>query len=85
MSKYISGMSRCFLWLDFACINQNRCPAAELKQLDKIVGMSDCMLTVIVDKDTFQWDAVKLPGFTYTAHDWNTGPRAYVNRAWYGI
>ncbi len=45
------GMSQCYLWIDYSCIDQDGDPAGELKQLMKIVQTSDCILTPIVDEN----------------------------------
>jgi hypothetical protein len=54
------GMANCYIWLDYGCINQDGDPAGELKQLDDIVKMCDCILTPIVDKDWESWELVRL-------------------------
>lgn len=46
------NMNHCYLWLDYACINQDRDAAGELKQLDKIVQMSDCIFTVLMNDES---------------------------------
>ena len=75
-----------YIWLDFSCMDQNGNPAGELKQLDKIVEMCDCLLTVIVDPDhATAWDYPSTIDnwFTqYRATRFNEGRYAYVNRAW---
>ena len=48
--------SKCYIWLDFACINQDANPAAELKQLDQIVEACDVLFTPIVDKEWENWE-----------------------------
>ena len=41
----------CYIWLDFGCINQDKSPCAELKQLDKIIQVCDCVFTPIVEDE----------------------------------
>jgi hypothetical protein len=41
------GLPRCYVWLDFGCMDQDGNPAGELKQLDEIVRMSDCIFTPV--------------------------------------
>ena len=53
---FAPGMQRCYIWLDFSCIDQNKDPAGELKQLDKIVEACDCILTPVVDLEHEKWD-----------------------------
>ena len=78
-------MTQCYIWLDFGCINQDSDPAAELKQLDKIVQSCDCILTPIVDHSHEKWTLT----FTgaglmsdYKASAWRDGKYAYLNRGW---
>jgi hypothetical protein len=51
MKTMASGMENCYIWLDFGCIDQDGNPAGELKMLDKIVQVCDCLFTPIYDKD----------------------------------
>lgn len=82
--KYMApSMKKCYVWLDFGCINQSRNPALELKQLDKIVAMSDCMFTPIVDSTV--WDYRSTPAGPYAdyhATAWNAEKFGYLNRGW---
>jgi hypothetical protein len=50
------GMKECFLWCDYGCIDQSKDPAGELKQLDKIMELCDCVFTPIYDKDHHKWE-----------------------------
>jgi hypothetical protein len=38
------GFERCYIFCDYGCIDQDGCPAGELKQLDKIVEVCDFCL-----------------------------------------
>ena len=80
------GMTECYLWIDFSCMNQDADPCGELKQLDKIVQACDCIFTPIVDRDWRQWNAavetIKNWLEDYRAPLWCDGQYAYVNRAW---
>jgi hypothetical protein len=86
------GMKNCYLWLDFACIDQSKDPAGELKQLDKIVEICDCLFTPVYDPDHASWS---YPSGCYTNFDicgssgWkekdesgNINPEGYVSRGW---
>ena len=37
MKVMAPGVKKCYLWLDFGCMDQDGNPAGELKQLDEIV------------------------------------------------
>lgn len=77
-------MTKCYIWLDFGCMNQDADPAGELKQLHDIVGSSDCLFTPIVQSD-FNWrfnPCYENIYLEYMAEAWNTGPHAYLNRGW---
>ena len=82
--RYLApGMIKCYVWCDFACINQSQNPALELKQLDKIVSMADCMFTPIVDDSEWAYRASSNgPYVDYKAYAWNDGNFAYLNRGW---
>ena len=78
-------MKNCYIWLDFGCMDQDGNPAGELKQLDMIMKISDCIFTPVVDHDWNQWnlgnyyyDIYK----DYKAKLWSEGEFAYVNRGW---
>ncbi len=79
------GMEKCYIWLDFGCIDQDGNPAGELKMLDKIVEISDCIFTPIYDPDPTSW---KLPPFInnmykeYASPAWIGTPHSYLNRGW---
>ena len=77
------GMEKCFIWLDFSCIDQDGDPAGELKQLDQIVRASDCIFTPIVDSE--EWELPSNIGSWFEAYrskGWRGGPHAYLNRGW---
>jgi hypothetical protein len=78
-------MKNCYIWLDFGCMDQDGNPAGELKQLDMIVKICDCIFTPIHDPD---WQTWNMDGgiydiyADYKAKAWNDGEYAYVNRGW---
>ena len=84
--KTMAPGTKTYLWHDFSCMDQNGNPAGELKQLDKIVEMSDCIFTPIVDLDharDWQYPDGWSNYFTeYEAKLFSVGKYAYVNRAW---
>ncbi len=78
-------MKHLYLWIDFSCINQDSNPAAELKQLDAIVQLSDIVLTVIHDENHDKWELVTSEESNlkdYKAPAWQHGDHAYLNRSW---
>jgi hypothetical protein len=85
MKYQAPGFERCYLWCDYGCIDQDGDPAGELKQLDKIVGVCDCLFTCIYDADHASWS---LPGTgkslfeDYQSSGWRGNSYSYVNRGW---
>jgi hypothetical protein len=85
MNIYAPGFESCFIWCDFGCIDQNADPAGELKQLDKIVRVCDCLLTVIHDADHASWTS---PTTVVSIFDverstgWSGNAFAYLSRGW---
>jgi hypothetical protein len=78
-------MEKCYIWVDFGCIDQSQDPAGELKQLNKIVESMDCILTPIFDPDFDKWelnDVYRGMFEAYEAQSWKVGNYAYLNRAW---
>ena len=76
------NMKYCYLWIDYGCIDQDGNPAGELKQLDEIIRVCDCLLTVVHDVDWDKWsveDSVDGYLVDYKATAWQEG---YLNRAW---
>jgi hypothetical protein len=85
LKSMASGMEKCYLWLDFGCIDQNRNPAGELKMLDKIVQVCDCLFTPIYEKDHTQWKyPLAISNFydDYRSLAWTGTPYSYLNRGW---
>lgn len=85
------GMTQCYVWIDFGCIDQDGDPAGELRQLMKIVQVSDFILTPIVDSnyEPGHTEAVSSILRTegdwlkkYKADSWNVGPHSYLARSW---
>jgi len=81
------GDIKCYVWLDFGCINQDGNPAAELKQLDTILRYSDLLFTPIVDKE-YDPDNSPPSGIgnnpfeSYPASAWSHPQFGYANRGW---
>lgn len=79
---FAPDMDKCYVWLDFGCINQDGDPCGELKHLDLIIQSSDLILTAIVDDGWASWDSdISVDGALsdYKAKAWQEG---YLQRAW---
>lgn len=94
MRNFATGMTKCFLWIDYCCVNQDKSPATELKWLDKLMIFCDCVFTPIHDGDyevwadrTIQEDEASgfarfLPTAKTDANQWSAGQKKYMDRAW---
>ena len=75
------GMKKCYVWLDFGCMDQDGNPAGELKQLDEIVRCCDCIFTPIVGM-------AEVPDLVYNYYKdykvtaWNAPQYGYTSRGW---
>jgi hypothetical protein len=79
------SMEDCFVWFDFTSLNQNAVnPGLELQHLDNIMEVCDCVLTPVVDEHWEKWSLHLLGNLfkDYGAESWQSGPLAYLNRAW---
>ena len=84
MKTFAPGMSACYIWLDFGCMDQDGDPAGELKQLDEIVRCSDCLFTPLAGEGHLSifynsWSDIYQD---YRADTWNADKFGYVNRGW---
>lgn len=81
---FLTGPIDCYIWLDYSCIDQSKDPAGELKQLDKIVGACDLIITPIVDHNHASWRLEYSSDIyeNYKAPNWRGTDRSYLNRAW---
>ena len=76
------GMDRCYMWMDFGCMDQDGNPAGELKRLDEIIKCADFIFTPIAG------DPANLPSphshlyKDYKAPLWNEGQYSYLFRSW---
>jgi hypothetical protein len=79
------GMEDCYIWVDYGCINQDGNPCGELKQLDKIIQICDCIFTPIFDKDPNAWEFPKtIHNYyeDYKSSSWNGHAGSYLGRGW---
>eukprot|EP01040_Poterioochromonas_malhamensis_P015215 gene15215-16996_t len=80
------GMTHCYIWLDFGCIDQDGNPAGELKLLDKVIKISDCIFSPIYDDKHEEWD-YPINGWMnyfkqYKSSGWHGNIFSYLNRGW---
>eukprot|EP01038_Epipyxis_sp_PR26KG_P004738 gene4738-6646_t len=84
--SFAPGMRKCFVWIDFSCLNQTSSPAdAIIKYLRKIVSVCDLIFTPIYDETWNQWSLpsnIQSLFKEYKAPGWNQGNYSYLNRAW---
>jgi hypothetical protein len=81
------SIRNCYLWCDFSCIDQDGDPAGELKQLDQIVSVCDCIFTPLHDPNHENRDYHVTDGVfdwykEFHAYAWNGGDHSYLNRGW---
>ena len=79
----LTTMTKCYIWLDFGCINQDAGACDELKMLDKIVGVCDLILTNVYDTQDWVLPPIIRNLFDeYKSPAWNGNDYAYLNRGW---
>jgi hypothetical protein len=77
------GLNSCYLWIDFGCVDQSNNPALEIRALDKIMQLCDCIFTPIVDAATHFPENPSIFFTQYKSPAWSgPSPTAYLNRAW---
>lgn len=73
-----------YLWIDFSCATREIKNSSDVI-LDKVLEVSDLMLTPLVDPQhaTWQLSAGVVDHFVdYKATSWNGNPKSYLNRGW---
>ncbi len=79
----LTTMNKCYIWLDFGCIDQDAAACDELKMLDKIVGVCDIILTNVHDTQDWELPSTISNWFEqYKSPAWNGNDYAYLNRGW---
>ena len=83
LKQYTPKIKKCYLWLDYSCLDQDDDPAAEvLFRFDKLIEYCDCLFTPIYLPDTNPDASADRAHYgNYQALDWN-GKHGYLNRAW---
>jgi hypothetical protein len=72
-------LKKCYIWLDYGCINQNGNPSSKLKSLSAIMECCDCVFTPVVDTET--WELVHTEAGLYEDY-LAQGFRDFLERAW---
>ena len=75
-------MQRCYLWIDFGCLNQDEGAAAELKSLADVMRRMDCVFTPVLGENKNRSDVIRSWLEDYDVDAWNKGEFAYLNRQW---
>mmetsp|Transcript_29393 Transcript_29393/g.49611 ORF Transcript_29393/g.49611 Transcript_29393/m.49611 type:complete len:353 (-) Transcript_29393:732-1790(-) len=77
-------LQSCFVWIDFSCLDQDKKPASEIKQLKKVLQLSDCIFTPIVDPiENWQYKETTNGLFAdYQADGWKKDDNSYLKRGW---
>jgi hypothetical protein len=73
------------IWCDYGCIDQNGDPAGELKQLDKIVTVCDCLFTPTYDANHASWKRQTVVDSIFDVDlspGWKGNDFSYLNRGW---
>jgi len=84
-SQVKKGITECFVWIDYCCVNQDNEISLDYKYMDKIIQACDCMITPIVDDEWFLWEFVPSSSgylIDYKAKAFIDGTNAYLNRGW---
>jgi hypothetical protein len=82
---FAPGMEECYVWCEYGCLDQNKDPAGELKRLDKIMEICDCIFTPICDKEHDRWELprnIHIFVEAYNSEAWNGNKSSYLNRGW---
>jgi hypothetical protein len=78
------GMETCYIWIDYASIDQSNEPAEETrKTLEDAIHICDCMFTPIYDLDHMTWDFTNLAANSDPYDDYRSLAWAeYRERGW---
>jgi hypothetical protein len=78
------GMETCYIWIDYACIDQSKEPAEETrKSLKDAIRICDCMFTPIYDPDHESWEFKNLSPGSDPYDDYkSSGWEVYRGRGW---
>lgn len=82
LDLHAPDMQRCYIWIDFGCLNQDERPAAELKSLADVMRSMDCVFTPVLGENSNKSDTIHSWLDDYHVESWNQGEFAYLNRQW---
>jgi hypothetical protein len=74
-----------YLWIDYSCLDQSSFPQAAHLSLAKIIELSDCLFTPLVDDQAIDWtyDQTSFgPLIDYKSSAFQDGTCGYLGRAW---
>jgi hypothetical protein len=79
INKCAPKLKKCYVWLDYGCINQNGNPSSKLKSLSAIMEYCDCVFTPIVDTENWELTHTEAGLYEdYLAESFSD----YMDRAW---
>jgi hypothetical protein len=86
-TNFAGGLSNCYVWIDYSCLNQEDRPANEIIDvgLGRILETCDCIFTPLFDADSDAWSYPEIwrnKHEEYMSCSWRGNDSAYLNRAW---
>jgi len=82
MEQLAPGMSKCYIWMDFGCLDQDNLPPGEVKQFIEVIKCADCLFTPVYGTVEVKTNKVSNWYTEYCADAWNAENTGYVDRAW---
>jgi hypothetical protein len=87
ISAHLTNYDKIYVWLDYSCLDlrpEHIESTLSKLSLTTIMSCCDCIFTPVLDNDvTWEYPAEMTHFFEdYNPAPWNSGPGAYMNRAW---
>lgn len=82
MEQLAPGMTNCYIWMDFGCVDQDKLVCGEVRQFIEIIKCADCMFTPIYGTAEVKTNRVTNWYEEYKADAWNAEKTGYTSRAW---
>lgn len=80
------AFNKCYIWMDYCCLNQDKSPAKSITHLNEIIMLCDCLFTPLFDPQFCTWNLhFKSPkGIIndYLASSWKGNRSSYLTRSW---